>query len=103
LERLDALMRAAPQIAGGAALDDASLAALGWSADEAARILRGLGFTPARRGKAAEPVVWRRRKPPSAPAPRSGAASPFAVLATLAPSAAAAAPRRKRRRVRKAS
>ena len=102
LEALDAALRAAPQQAGGAALSAEAITALGWTPDQAARILRGLGYAPARKPVAGEPTIWRpspaaRRGQGAAPAK----ASPFAALAALTP--APAAPRAKRpRRARRA-
>jgi ATP-dependent RNA helicase SUPV3L1/SUV3 len=94
LERLHGLLRANPAPKGGSSLPPAALESLGWSEVEAAEILRGLGFAPAGKAKAGEPVVWRlrrtRRAPPSAKPP---AASPFQALAALKPR-----PRRKPRR-----
>ena len=85
LERLDALIRAAPRRAGAALLDPAALQGLGWLADEAETILRGLGSTPARKPAAGQATPWRRRqaKPAAAHAQPTGA-SPFAALAGLA-------------------
>ena len=101
LERLDALLRAAPRQAGGLMLSDQALADLGWEPAVAAPILRALGYAPARRREAGEPAVWRRRSEPApAPVVTVRPDSPFAALAALtAPPPAAA--RRKRRRLRK--
>jgi ATP-dependent RNA helicase SUPV3L1/SUV3 len=88
LERLDALLRAAPKSGQGAVLSDQAREELGWTPEEAARILKGLGFTSARKkGDADQPAVWRARRPtpegkPSRPTPDS----PFAALAALKPS-----------------
>ena len=99
LEQLDALLRAAPQEAGGALLSDEALAVLGWAPQDADRVLRGLGFAPVRKPKASEPTVWRRRRTPTPAAAAPRAASPFAALASLAPPVAdAPKPRRRRRR-----
>ncbi len=93
LERLDELLRSAAKQGDGVLFSEQAREELGWSAADAAGVLRGLGFTPAGRGAA---DVWRRR-PTSAPArPRTTAqpkASPFAALAALQP-----APARRRRR-----
>ena len=102
LERLDELLRAGVKQNGGAVLSDQALDELGWSADEAQSILRGLGFVPAARPQAGEPVAWRRRaerkaEPAQAPRPHS----PFAALAALKDQPAPA--RRVRRRRRKAA
>jgi ATP-dependent RNA helicase SUPV3L1/SUV3 len=95
-------LRAAPRQAGGALLSDAAFEALGWTAAEAAEILRGLGFAPANRPKAGEPIAWRRRgERARAPEPKPARPhSPFAALAALQASSAPAAPpaRRPRRR-----
>jgi ATP-dependent RNA helicase SUPV3L1/SUV3 len=101
LERLDALIRAAPRKAGGALLADTLWAELDWSADQAHRVLRGLGFTPARKPAPGQPALWRRRqaKPKTEAQPAPRAASPFAALAAIAPTA----PRRRRRPRRRAS
>ena len=95
LEQLDELLRAGFRPGVGVTLDEAGRTALGWSAAEAAVILRALGFTPAVRG---EPIVWRRRndKPAEALAPPPPN-SPFAALAGFR----AAPIRRKRPRRRK--
>ena len=98
LEQLDGLIRAAPRKAGGALLDDATLASLGWPPEQTARILRGLGFTPAEKPAPGHPVLWRRRQARTASAepPKVKSPSPFAALADLAPAPQAA--RRPRRR-----
>ncbi|MFN3857415.1 MAG: helicase-related protein [Caulobacter sp.] len=103
LERLDTLLRAGPRQGEGIILSDQAREELGWSADQAARILRGLGYAPASRG---EPVVWRRkgRAAASRKAERpANPASPFAALAQLkaAPPASAREARRPRRRPRR--
>jgi len=92
LERLDEQLRA-----GGMMLSDEARAALGWSEDEARRILRDLGFTPARRAESGGRTLWRRRTARPAPprADKVAPASPFAALAALK---AAPAPIRRRRR-----
>jgi ATP-dependent RNA helicase SUPV3L1/SUV3 len=103
LEKLDELLRAAPVQNGGAMLTDAARASLGWSAEEAATILRGLGFAPANKPVAGEPIGWRRRRierreeAAARPAPHS----PFAALAALKDQPAPA--RRPRRRRKKAA
>jgi ATP-dependent RNA helicase SUPV3L1/SUV3 len=85
LERLDALLRAAPRQGQGALLSDQAIEELGWTAQEAAAVLRGLGFTPTARPKTGEPVAWRRRHPAGEPKAEVHAsrASPFAALAAL--------------------
>jgi ATP-dependent RNA helicase SUPV3L1/SUV3 len=85
LERLDELLRA-----GQMTLSDQAREELGWTSSQAASILRGLGFVPAKKG---EPVVWRRRSPRKTETPvEAPVHSPFAALAALKP-----APARKRR------
>jgi ATP-dependent RNA helicase SUPV3L1/SUV3 len=99
LERLDELLRAGPKLSGGVALSDQAREELGWSEEEARRILRGLGFAPTGRPGTGEPVAWRRRQarqPPRAAKPPPN--SPFAALAALKPPAA---PVRRPRRRRK--
>ena len=86
LERLDELLRAAPRQAGAALLSDQAREALGWSAGETDQILRALGYAPAAKPKAGEPVAWRRRSDKAGkgePAARAPSASPFAALAAL--------------------
>jgi ATP-dependent RNA helicase SUPV3L1/SUV3 len=90
LERLDEALRA-----DGMILTEPAREALGWSAAEAERVLRALGFRPVRRPETGAPIIWRRRRPrnddgaPAAAPP----ASPFAALAALR-----TAPARRRRR-----
>jgi ATP-dependent RNA helicase SUPV3L1/SUV3 len=100
LERLDALLRAAPRQGQGALLSDQAIEELGWTAKEAAAVLRGLGFTPASRPGDGEPVAWRRRRtgagPPAEAAPSR--ASPFAALAALKDKPPPTRRRRPRRR-----
>jgi ATP-dependent RNA helicase SUPV3L1/SUV3 len=105
LETLDSLIRAAPRKAGGAFLDEASFQGLGWSPDQSVRIMRGLGFKPARKSASGQPNVWRRRQSKAAAEPpdRSGSPSPFAALATLAPARPARRPQRRRGPRRRAS
>ena len=99
LERLDAIVRAAPRQDGGSVLTDEALAPLGWTGEQVQTVLRALGFAPTTRPKADQPLAWRRRRPIQAeakPAPRHEA-SPFAALANLKPPPAPAAPVRKPR------
>jgi ATP-dependent RNA helicase SUPV3L1/SUV3 len=100
LERLDALLRAAPRQGQSALLSDQAVEELGWTANEAAAVLRGLGFTPTTRPKAGEPIAWRRRRPAGEPAveDRPSPASPFAALAALKDKPPPARRRRPRRR-----
>ncbi|HEY5107465.1 MAG TPA: helicase-related protein [Caulobacteraceae bacterium] len=84
LERLDDLHRRSARREGGCILSDADRATLGWSAEEAGEILRGLGFIAVRGNAPGEPTQWRRRRlrPPAAAAP-APAGSPFAALSQL--------------------
>jgi ATP-dependent RNA helicase SUPV3L1/SUV3 len=104
LERLDALLRAAPRQGQGALLSDQAIEELGWTDQEAAAVLRGLGFTPTARPKAGEPVAWRRRRTDASPKAESqpSRASPFAALAALKDQPPPARRRRPRRRAAKA-
>jgi ATP-dependent RNA helicase SUPV3L1/SUV3 len=99
LERLDELLRSGVKQGGGVVLSEQAREELGWDEAQAAAILRGLGFAPASKPKAGEPIAWRRRveREPSAAAPRPH--SPFAALAALKE---APAPKRRPRRRRKA-
>jgi len=103
LERLDGLLRAAPRRDGGQMLTEEALATLGWSAEQAEGVLRGLGFTPAAKAKAGEPVAWRRRRATDKPAQTHAAAdaSPFSALAALKPPPAGASRHRRRPRTRR--
>jgi ATP-dependent RNA helicase SUPV3L1/SUV3 len=78
-------------------LSPALLAGLGWPAETAEALLRGLDYQPGRKPEPDGATLWRRRggsKPKPAPPP---AHSPFAALAGLA----VAPPRRPRRKPRK--
>jgi len=100
LERLDALLRAAPRQGQGALMTDQAREELGWSEAETTDILRALNFAPVARPKPGEPVAWRRRSEKSpAPARAAPATSPFAALAALKEQPA---PVRRPRRRRKA-
>lgn len=97
LERLDALLRAAPK---PGLLSDQAREELGWSENEAKEIMRALNFVPTTKAKPGEPIVWRRRSErprpvaPTRPAPHS----PFAALAALQqPAPASRRPRRRRK------
>lgn len=95
LEALDQRLRAARRPDGLMVFGDADREALGWSEADAAAILRGLGFLPA---KADGAPGWRRRRAHAAPKPApANPASPFAALAALQ----APPERRKRRRPRR--
>jgi ATP-dependent RNA helicase SUPV3L1/SUV3 len=99
LERLDALLRAAPKLGGGQVLSDQAREELGWSEADAGAVMRGLGFARAGKPKEGEPVAWRRRDL-SAPKPaKPPVHSPFAALAALK----TAPPRRRPRRKPKAA
>ena len=84
LERLDAKLRASPRNAGAILLSAETIAQLGWTAQEAREVMRGLGFTPAGKAAPGEPTAWRPRRrkaaPDETPAPTH---SPFAALAAL--------------------
>ena len=105
LERLDELLRGGAKQAGGVLLSDQARDELGWSQDETQQILRGLGFAPANRPKASEPIAWRRRNERSSPRPETAPVasphSPFAALAVLQTTPTAAPPARRPRRRRK--
>jgi ATP-dependent RNA helicase SUPV3L1/SUV3 len=85
LERLDALLRAAPRQGQGAVFSDQAREELGWGEAEARAVLKGLNFAPSARPKLGEPVAWRRRneKPERAETRPAPAHSPFAALAAL--------------------
>jgi ATP-dependent RNA helicase SUPV3L1/SUV3 len=102
LERLDALARAAtPQGASAVRLTPEVLADLGWEPGHAERILRALGFAPARKTGAAGSGLWRRRPRSAETSPAGPAASPFAALAAVATPLAPPAARARRNRVRR--
>jgi len=102
LERLDELLRAAPKAGGGVTLSDQAREELGWSPQEARRILQGLGFVTLRGAEGA--AAWRRRPEKNAPAPAAGPQphSPFAVLAALTAPAPQRRPRGRKPRGRRA-
>ena len=103
LERLDAALRAAPSRAGAAVLADEAVQALGWTPEEARRIMRGLGFAPAGKAAPGEPSAWRARRErvPAEAGQTPPAHSPFAALAVLRePPSAARRRRRPRKRAR---
>jgi ATP-dependent RNA helicase SUPV3L1/SUV3 len=103
LERLDALARAAlPEGAGAVDLTPALISALQWKAEDAERVLRGLGFARVRNGEGGAAALWRRRPgPPRATAPADIAATPFAALAALARPAVKAGRRARRAKARR--
>ena len=104
LERVDELLRGGARQGGGVVLSDQAREELGWSEAEANDILRGLGFAPANRPKAGEPVAWRRRGERPADRPERSAPrphSPFAALAALQTAPGPATPARRPRRRRK--
>ena len=100
LERLDGLLRTAPRRDGGQALGMEAISALGWTAEQADGVLRGLGFVPVGKIKAGEPVAWRRRRSVDQSAPQGAASdvSPFSALAALKPAPGKAFLRRRRPR-----
>jgi ATP-dependent RNA helicase SUPV3L1/SUV3 len=85
LERMDELMRSAPRLGDGMVLTEQAREQLGWSAEEATTILRGLGFSPVNKPKPGESIGWRQRRPRIEAAPAPGRESPFAALAALKP------------------
>jgi ATP-dependent RNA helicase SUPV3L1/SUV3 len=106
LERLDELLRTGVKQSGGAVLAEQAREELGWSEAQAAEILRGLGFAPANRPKAGEPVAWRRRVLHEGKAePRKPVAphSPFAALAALKDQPPPARRPRRRRKAKQAA
>jgi ATP-dependent RNA helicase SUPV3L1/SUV3 len=85
LERLDALARAAPELGGDIRLTSEIMKNLGWTLDHAERILRALGFAPARHADADGATLWRRRRRhPAETMPTEAGVSPFASLAAIA-------------------
>ncbi|WP_158916674.1 helicase-related protein [Caulobacter sp. S45] len=99
LEALDALIRSAPQAAGGVRLADEALDGLGLAPGMGRRLLKALGYVAAKRVEAGELPLWRRRAAvpranPPAPRPPSPD-NPFAALAAL--KSEAVPPRRRRR------
>jgi ATP-dependent RNA helicase SUPV3L1/SUV3 len=89
LERLDGLAREAdPKAAGAIRATPQLLAALGWKPGQAEQILRGLGFTRAKKGGEREADLWRKRPTTDAESAEL-IASPFAALALVAKPAAA--------------
>ncbi len=111
LDRLEAVLTGAPRQAGGVVLDDDAIAATGMDKPQWTRLLKALGYTSARRIRADEPTVWRRRRDGAPPAVRSGgtgdarppSTTPFAALAVLKPQAQPDRRRSARRRARKRS
>jgi ATP-dependent RNA helicase SUPV3L1/SUV3 len=106
LDKLDALLRAAPTQGQASLVSDQLREALGWSEIELRDILRALGFAPAAKTHPGEPVAWRRRNDRVEPArPTVAPGSPFAALAALKdlpPPARRVRRRRKSKAVREA-
>jgi ATP-dependent RNA helicase SUPV3L1/SUV3 len=104
LERLDALAREAdPQAAGAVRATPQLFAALGWKPGQAETILRGLGFTRAKKGGEHAADLWRKRPTTDAESAQL-IATPFAALAPFAnPGAARRRARRKSARRRAAA
>jgi len=103
LERLDALARAElPEGAGAVDLTPTLMSALQWKAEDAERVLRGLGFAPVCRAEGHTATLWRRRSAPrAAKAPADIAATPFAALAAFAKPASTAGRRARRAKARR--
>ena len=101
LERLDELLRAGAKAHGGQVLSDQGREELGWREDEAAVILKGLGFVGVRRPN--EPTAWRRKFERDFAVEKKAITppdSPFAALAALkGDPTPARRPRRRRRAV----
>jgi ATP-dependent RNA helicase SUPV3L1/SUV3 len=76
LERLDALIRAAPQEGGAWRLPAEVWTGLGWEPAPAERIMRALGFMLVRKADAEAPGLWRRRGRPAEASPALPAALP---------------------------
>jgi ATP-dependent RNA helicase SUPV3L1/SUV3 len=102
LEALDETLRAAPKQGGGMALSEAAREALGWSADEARTILKGLGFATVRK-PGEGPTIWRRRFEKEFTVEHKAAAAPHSPFAALAALRGEPAPARRPRRRRKAN
>jgi ATP-dependent RNA helicase SUPV3L1/SUV3 len=105
LEQLDAALRAEPAQAQGVSAPDRVAEGLGWPVTALPVILKGLGYTVARRAEGDRLAVWRRRgaaasAPPVVPPPKD---SPFAALAALRPAAAVRKRKRGPRGSRRAS
>jgi ATP-dependent RNA helicase SUPV3L1/SUV3 len=100
LERLDALIRAAPRDAGGALLAPETLSELGWSGAQVDQVLRALDFFPVRKAAPGVAAPWRRRRSREPSEQAAPAASPFAALAALT-APPPATPRKTRRRPRR--
>ena len=99
LERLSAEIRAAGPPPSGFVLSDEAIGRLGWSAAQAAAVLRGLDFAPVKKAAPGLPTAWRRRRSATVGPEKSAAypISPFAALAQLtAPSTRKHRPRPKR-------
>jgi ATP-dependent RNA helicase SUPV3L1/SUV3 len=81
LERLDAWIRAAPQEGGAFRLAQEVWTSFGWERGPAERLLRALGFVPARKPDAEGVTLWRRRGRPAEASPALSAALPPATPA----------------------
>jgi ATP-dependent RNA helicase SUPV3L1/SUV3 len=112
LEAVSDAIRAAPREAGAMRLDLAGLHRLGLAPDQAARLLKALGFVRAKRSADSEPALWRAPRAASATGTRepervghaAPADGPFAALATLkAPERRPPRPRRPPRTGRRAA
>ena len=98
LERLDALLRAAPRQGGGSVLSQQAIEELGWTDAQAREVMRALGYAPVRRTEAGQAVPWRLKRAHDLAEPdrRPPEHSPFAALAALKPR-----PPRRRRAARR--
>ena len=101
LERLDALLRAAPRQSGAILLSEQAIQTLGWTPVQTREIMRGLGFSAVGKPTPGQPSAWRQRRQAGPPKPAEAKIhSPFAALAALA-APGAPAPKRRRPRRRK--
>jgi ATP-dependent RNA helicase SUPV3L1/SUV3 len=74
---------------------------LGWTEAQAAEILRGLGFAPAKKHRPDEPIAWRRRPVHEAKPEAHKTTVPHSPFAALAALKDQPAPIRRPRRKRK--
>jgi ATP-dependent RNA helicase SUPV3L1/SUV3 len=100
LERLDELLREGAGTGRARVLSEADLVLLGWSAEEAERILKALGYIRTQATRAGAPTAWLAPRTEVAPkvSANGPAATPFAVLAALKPEPVRTARRPRRRK-----